>query len=136
MSTSIVPNDAPATVPSTKQIDKRLGIKTVPFVLMHVVCLAAIFTGISLPAVLLCIGLYLVRMWGLTAGFHRYFSHRSFKTSRVFQFVLAWIGTSAVQKGPLWWAAHHRRHHKYSDKEGDIHSPVIESFWRSSPWAG
>ena len=64
-----------------------------------------------------------IRMFGITAGYHRYFSHRSYRTSRWFQFVLAWIGCSAMQKGPLWWAAHHRHHHRYSDREEDLHSP-------------
>jgi stearoyl-CoA desaturase (Delta-9 desaturase) len=114
-----------------KDGEDRLSIKVVPFALMHVACLGVFFTGVSWWAIALCLAMYGIRMWGLTAGYHRYFSHRSFKTSRFFQFVLAWIGASAVQKGPLWWAAHHRRHHKYTDKEGDIHSPVIESFWRS-----
>ena len=105
--------------------------KTIPFILMHVACLTVIFVGISLPAVLLCVGLYAVRMFGLTAGFHRYFSHRTFKTSRFVQFLFALLGTMAVQKGPLWWAAHHRRHHKYTDQEGDVHSPVKDGFWWS-----
>lgn len=111
--------------------EDRLSVKVIPFVLMHIACLGVFFTGVSWWAVGLCAALYIVRMWGLTAGYHRYFSHRTFKTSRFFQFVLAWIGASAVQKGPLWWAAHHRRHHKYTDREGDIHSPVTEGFWRS-----
>ena len=98
---------------------------------MHIACLTVIFVGVSLPAVLLCVGLYAIRMFGLTAGFHRYFSHRSFKTSRFFQFILALLGTMAVQKGPLWWAAHHRRHHKYTDQQGDLHSPVKDGFWWS-----
>ncbi len=105
--------------------------KVIPFVLMHVACFAIVFVGISLPAVLLCIGLYGLRMFGLTAGYHRYFSHRTYKTSRAFQFILALLGTLAVQKGPLWWAAHHRRHHKYTDQEGDPHSPVQNGFWWS-----
>ena len=109
----------------------RFSIKTVPFILMHIACLTVIFVGVSLPAVLLCVGLYAIRMFGLTAGFHRYFSHRSFKTSRFFQFILALLGTMAVQKGPLWWAAHHRRHHKYTDQQGDLHSPVKDGFWWS-----
>jgi stearoyl-CoA desaturase (delta-9 desaturase) len=117
--------------PTIDKPEKKLGVKTIPFILMHVVCLAVIFTGISWTAVLLCIGLYVVRMWGLTAGFHRYFSHRTYKTSRVFQFLLALLGTTAAQKGPLWWAAHHRRHHKYTDQEGDVHSPRQNGFWWS-----
>src|SRR5207248_3197285 len=93
--------------------------------------LAVFFVDFSLTAVLLCVALYAIRMFGLTAGFHRYFSHRSYKTSRPVQFLMAVLGTSALQKGPLWWAAHHRRHHKYSDQPGDIHSPVLSGFWWS-----
>jgi stearoyl-CoA desaturase (delta-9 desaturase) len=115
---------------SDQKIQK--SAKLMPFVFMHLAACAGIFlVEISVPAVLLCVGLYALRMFGLTAGYHRYFSHRSFKTSRVFQFVLALLGSLAVQKGPLWWAAHHRRHHKYSDQEGDVHSPVQEGFWWS-----
>ena len=72
---------------------------------------------------LVCIGSYYLRMFGITAGFHRYFSHRAFKASRVFQFILAWIGSMAMQSGVLWWASHHRDHHRYSDQEKDLHSP-------------
>ena len=105
--------------------------KTIPFILMHIACFTVIFVGVSLPAVLLCVGLYAIRMFGLTAGYHRYFSHRTFKTTRFVQFLFALLGTMAVQKGPLWWAAHHRRHHKYTDQEGDVHSPVKDGFWWS-----
>jgi stearoyl-CoA desaturase (delta-9 desaturase) len=98
---------------------------------MHLACLGVIFTGISLEAIVLCVVLYIVRMWALTAGYHRYFSHRSYKTSRVFQFFLGLVGTTAAQKGPLWWAAHHRRHHKFTDQEGDVHSPRQNGFWWS-----
>jgi len=111
--------------------EDKISLKIIPFIFMHVACLAVFLVGVSLPAVLLCVGLYMLRMWGLTAGFHRYFSHRTYKTSRAFQFILALIGTMAVQKGVLWWAAHHRRHHKYTDEEGDIHSPVQDGFWWS-----
>jgi stearoyl-CoA desaturase (delta-9 desaturase) len=111
--------------------EDRISAKIIPFALLHVACIAVIFVGVSLPAVLLCVASYAVRMFGLTAGFHRYLSHRSFKTSRFFQFVLAFIGTMSLQKGPLWWAAHHRRHHRYTDQEGDVHSPVQDGFWWS-----
>ncbi|WCL49650.1 acyl-CoA desaturase [Leptospira sp. GIMC2001] len=80
---------------------------------------------------LLAVVAYYVRMFGITAAYHRYFSHNAFKTSRVFQFILAWIGATAMQKGPLWWAAHHRNHHRYSDTEKDIHSPKQKGFWYS-----
>ncbi|PJE03184.1 MAG: acyl-CoA desaturase [Leptospira sp.] len=79
----------------------------------------------------LAVGMYFLRMFGITAGYHRYFSHNAFKTSRVFQFILGWIGAMSMQKGPLWWAAHHRNHHRYSDTELDIHSPKQKGFWYS-----
>lgn len=65
---------------------------------------------------------------GITVGFHRYFSHRAFKTSRVFQFLLGCAGCTALQKGPLWWAIHHRLHHRHSDQPEDPHSPVVDGF--------
>jgi stearoyl-CoA desaturase (delta-9 desaturase) len=117
--------------PSYLVNEDKISLKIIPFIFMHITCLAVFWVGISWPAVLLCVGLYALRMFGLTAGFHRYFSHRSYKTSRFFQILLALLGTMAVQKGPLWWAAHHRTHHKYTDQKGDIHSPVTEGFWWS-----
>jgi len=106
-------------------------LRSVPFFAVHLVCLAAFWTGVSWKAVLLCFALYVVRMFGITAGYHRYFAHRSYRTSRWFQFVLAWLGCSAAQKGPLWWAAHHRHHHQHSDQIADVHSPEREGFWWS-----
>ncbi|MBO6933738.1 MAG: acyl-CoA desaturase [Deltaproteobacteria bacterium] len=103
----------------------------IPFILCHLVAFGAIWTGITWQAAVVCLVLYVVRMWGVTAGYHRYFSHRTFKTSRVFQFILAFIAMSSAQKGVLWWGAHHRRHHKHSDQPGDIHSPVLGGFWHS-----
>jgi stearoyl-CoA desaturase (delta-9 desaturase) len=100
----------------------------IPFVLVHVVCLAAIWTGVTAGAVVTCIALYLVRMFGVTAGYHRYFSHRSFKTSRAFQFLLAFLAQSSAQRGILWWAAKHRHHHRHSDTELDVHSPRMRGF--------
>lgn len=106
-------------------------LKSVPFLSLHLACVAVFFTGVNTVALALCGAFYFVRMFGITAGYHRYFSHRSFKTSRFFQFVLAWLGCSAMQKGPLWWAAHHRHHHRYSDTPDDPHSPRTKSFWWS-----
>jgi stearoyl-CoA desaturase (delta-9 desaturase) len=111
--------------------ESGVSVKIIPFIFMHVACFAVFFTGVSWSAVLLCVALYALRMFALTAGYHRYFSHRTYKTSRWFQFTLGLLGTMAVQKGPLWWAAHHRRHHKYTDQEGDVHSPVQDGFWWS-----
>ncbi len=103
----------------------------VPFWAVHVACLLVFVTDFSWGAVAICIAVFFLRMFGITAGYHRYFSHRSFKTGRVFQFVLAFLGTMSLQKGVLWWAANHRIHHKYSDLEGDVHSPVRSGFWWS-----
>jgi stearoyl-CoA desaturase (delta-9 desaturase) len=88
-----------------------------------------LLSGWSWTGLGLALALYFVRMFGLTAGFHRYFAHRSYKTSRPFQFVLALLGSTATQKGVLWWAAHHRAHHKYSDTPRDIHSVRQHGFW-------
>jgi len=93
--------------------------------------LLVLWTGASWIAVLTCVLLYFIRMFGITAVYHRYFSHRTYKTSRPVQFMLALLGTSAVQKGPLWWAAHHRHHHRYADTEHDIHPPTVKGFWWS-----
>ena len=65
----------------------------------------------------------LVRMFFITAGYHRYFAHRSYRMGRVTQFLMAFGATTAVQKGPLWWAGHHRMHHRFTDLDGDVHSP-------------
>jgi stearoyl-CoA desaturase (Delta-9 desaturase) len=101
----------------------------IAFLLVHLACFAAFWTGITGAASLLGAGLYLLRMFAVTAGYHRYFSHRAFRTSRVFQFVLAFLAQSSAQKGALWWAAHHRRHHRYSDTELDVHSPAQRGFF-------
>ena len=105
--------------------------QSLPFFAMHAACAAAFWTGVSWKALALCAGTYAIRMFGITGGYHRYFSHRSYRTGRAFQFVLAWIGCSAAQKGPLWWAAHHRHHHRHSDRAADVHSPDQEGFWWS-----
>ena len=100
-----------------------------PFIGLHVACLAALFTGLNATALVLLVATYFLKMFGITGGYHRYFAHRAYKTSRVGQFVLAWLGCSALQRGPLWWAAHHRGHHRYSDTPKDPHSPHETSFW-------
>lgn len=99
------------------------------FVLIHLGCLAVFWTGYSAVAVLACLTFYVVRMFAITAGYHRLFSHRSYDTSRFFQFVLGVLGASSAQKGPLWWAACHRHHHKHSDTDKDIHSPGLRGLW-------
>ena len=97
---------------------------------MHILAIVGVtITGFSLWGVALALMFYLPRMFFVTGAYHRYFSHRSFKTSRWFQFVLALGATCTGQKGPLWWAAHHRIHHKLSDAPGDLHSVIQSGFW-------
>ncbi len=105
--------------------------RILPFVAMHLVCLAVIWVGISWIAVVVALIAYVVRMFAITGLYHRYFSHKSFKTSRVGQFIFGVLGAAAVQRGPIWWAAHHRHHHAHSDQPGDLHSPSQLGFWRS-----
>ena len=115
--------------------DNRLLLTSSPLVFMHLACIGVFFTGFSWVALIALAVTYFARVFALTAGFHRYFSHRAFKTSRTFQFLLAWVGTSSAQLGPMWWAANHRHHHQHSDKEEDIHSPVIrDAFWAHIGW--
>jgi len=102
-----------------------------PFILLHAAALLIFFVPITWGLVLLCIGSYYLRMFGVTAGYHRYFSHRSFKLNRFWQFWLAFLAQSSGQKGALWWAAHHRDHHLNSDRKEDLHSPVHDGFWWS-----
>jgi len=103
-----------------------------PFWMVHAVgVVGAIYVGWSWVALAWLVGSYAVRMFAITAGYHRYFAHRTFKTSRVFQFILAILAMSSAQQGILWWAAHHRNHHKYSDEPEDIHSPRQRGFWWS-----
>ncbi len=104
-------------------------LHSLPFLSVHLACLLVVWAGVSWTAVGVCILLYYARAFGLTAGYHRYFAHKSYKTSRVFQFLLAVLGASAAQMGPLWWAGHHRIHHRYVDTDADVHSPSRQGFW-------
>lgn len=106
-----------------------LVVRNAIFLGFHLTVFLAFLSGASTRALLLCVGFYYLRMFGITAGYHRYFAHRSFKTSRAFQFVLALLGTLSIQKGVLWWAGHHRDHHRYSDTPKDLHSPRQQGFW-------
>ena len=120
-----------AAAPHGDDHDDIIYPATIPFLLVHAACLAAIWTGVTGGALALCLVLYVVRMFGVTAGYHRYFSHRSYKTSRVAQFALAWLAQSSAQRGALWWAAKHRHHHKHSDTEQDVHSPRHAGFFHA-----
>lgn len=110
-------------------------VRAIPFLLLHVSCLAVFLVGWSTTAVLAAVFFYVLRMFAITGFYHRYFSHRTFKTSRWFQFLFAAIGNASAQRGPLWWAAHHRHHHIHSDEETDLHSPREHGlFWSHLGW--
>jgi stearoyl-CoA desaturase (Delta-9 desaturase) len=101
-----------------------------PFWGIHLVAIVGVvLSGFSWAGLGLALAFYATRMLWVSIAYHRYFSHRTFKTSRVFQFVMAVLANTTAQKGVLWWAGHHRRHHKYSDQPGDTHSPVLEGLW-------
>ncbi|WP_300425023.1 acyl-CoA desaturase [uncultured Thalassolituus sp.] len=106
-------------------------VRVVPFILLHLACAGVLITGTSATAVVVCLALFWVRMFAITAFYHRYFAHRSYKTNRFWQFIFALLGNMSAQRGPLWWAAHHRAHHQHSDTEEDLHSPVQRGFWWS-----
>ncbi|MBI3542245.1 MAG: fatty acid desaturase [Deltaproteobacteria bacterium] len=126
---------APALAPTNaieRETDRIDWVTSVPFIGMHVAAVAGLFYfPLTWKHAALAVGLYYLRMFGITAGFHRYFSHRTYKMGRAMQFAMAFLGTLSVQKGVLWWAAHHRHHHKFSDKVEDVHSPVQRGFWWS-----
>jgi stearoyl-CoA desaturase (delta-9 desaturase) len=110
-------------------------LRVVPFLAAHLACLAVIWVGWSPVAVGVAVALYVIRMFAITGFYHRYFSHRTFKTSRAAQFVFAFIGGSSAQRGAIWWASHHRHHHKHSDEETDPHSPRQHGFlWAHMLW--
>ncbi|MCX6127849.1 MAG: fatty acid desaturase [Proteobacteria bacterium] len=104
-------------------------VGSIPFILMHIFAAGAFFWEFNSQAFWLCFISYYVRMIAVTAGYHRYFSHRAYKTSRPIQFLIGFMAQTSAQKGCLWWAANHRHHHKYSDTEKDLHSPSQHGFW-------
>lgn len=106
-------------------------LRVAPFIGLHLACLGVLWVGVSATALWVALASYAVRMFAITAFYHRYFSHKSFRTSRAMQFLFGLLGASCVQRGPLWWAAHHRHHHRHADTEHDVHSPRHLGFWRS-----
>ena len=107
---------------------------SVPFLLVHLLPLLVVFTGISTTAIVLFCVTYFGRMFLITAGYHRYFSHRSYRMGRIPQFLMAFGAETSAQKGVLWWAAHHRNHHQFSDTERDVHSPRKGFWWSHVGW--
>src|SRR5262249_45341806 len=124
-------NSVPTRADPADDHDDIMYPGAIPFVIVHLVCLAAIWTGVTWTALALCVGLYWLRIFAIGAGYHRYFSHRAFATSGAFQFVLAVLSQSTAQKSVLWWAAKHRHHHLHSDTVADVHSPRQRGFFYS-----
>ena len=109
--------------------------RCLPFIVIHLLAVLAFFYPVTLYGIALALFSYSIRMFTITAFYHRYFSHRSFKTGRFMQFIGGFIACSSGQRGPLWWAAHHRRHHRHSDTDKDIHSPHTKGvFWSHTLW--
>lgn len=126
--------DSSAPTETGADIESIDWMRVIPFILMHLACLWVFVVGWSPVALWVAFFSYLLRMFAITAFYHRYFSHKAFKTSRVCQFLFAVLGATATQRGPLWWAAHHRRHHCYSDKDKDVHSPRHGFIWSHMGW--
>jgi len=125
-------NDPRAMTVTSEADGRRIDwLRTLPFIGVHLACLWAFYTGVSPVAVAAALGFYLLRMFFITAFYHRYFSHRAFRTSRPAQFLMAVLGCTAGQRGPLWWAGHHREHHVTADTEADPHSPAHRGMWFS-----
>lgn len=109
--------------------------RVVPFILLHLSVVSLFWVGASWFAVIFCVALYAIRMFAITAFYHRYFAHKTYRTSRIVQFLFALLGSTAVQRGPLWWASHHRHHHVHADEAPDAHSPVQHGFlWSHLGW--
>ncbi len=113
------------------QADRNRWVWPVPFMILSLSVFTVFLVGFSWTAFAVAVFMYAIRMFGITGVYHRYLSHKTYKTSRWFQYVLAVLGNSATQRGPIWWAAHHRHHHRFSDDIQDIHSPRHTGFWNS-----
>jgi len=110
-------------------------LRVAPFVGLHLACLSVLWTGWSATALAVAAALYALRMFAITAFYHRYFSHKAFRASRAMQLVFAVLAASAAQRGPLWWASHHRHHHAHADGDADAHSPKQRGFlWAHLGW--
>ena len=128
-------SEAGAEALRDEQSERVDWVRCVPFFALHAGCVGVVWVGWSWAAVGTAVGLYVVRMFAITGFYHRYFSHKTFKTSRLWQFLFAVLGNSSAQRGPLWWAARHRHHHSHADTEADIHSPSRRGFvWSHVGW--
>lgn len=125
---------SPVTTPRVGHDPRPDWVSALPFAGLHLVPFGLIVTGFGWGSVLVLVGLYVPRMFFITAGYHRYFSHRTYRLGRMAQFVMALGALTAAQKGPLWWAGHHRRHHRHADGDGDVHSPREGMWWSHVGW--
>lgn len=107
-----------------------LTLSIIPFLFLQLSVLLVFTTHFSWTGVALCFLLYCVRMFAITGFYHRYFSHRTYRMGRLMQCIAALWGATATQKGALWWAAHHRVHHKESDTTDDPHNSR-DGFWHA-----
>lgn len=131
MTASTEPGAAAPGAPVPRKLSLvRLSV----FAVFHVLALAAIWTGITRAALVTCVAVYLFQVLSVTVGYHRYFAHRSFRTSRTMQLILALCAQASFQKGVLWWAAHHRYHHRHADQDDDLHAPKHGLFWSYAGW--
>ena len=127
--------DSNANIAVDNNPEKIEFLRILPFILLHLACFTVFFVGFSATALIIAVMLYALRMFAITGFYHRYFAHKAFKTSRFVQFIFAFMAASSAQRGPLWWASHHRHHHANSDKPEDSHSPVQRGFfWSHISW--
>lgn len=127
--------DSNANIAVDNNPEKIEFLRILPFILLHLACFTVFFVGFSTTALIIAVLLYALRMFAITGFYHRYFAHKAFKTSRFVQFIFAFLAASSAQRGPLWWASHHRHHHANSDKPEDSHSPVQRGFfWSHISW--
>lgn len=127
--------DSDANIAVDNNPEKIEFLRILPFILLHLACFTVFFVGFSATALIIAVLLYALRMFAITGFYHRYFAHKAFKTSRFVQFIFAFLAASSAQRGPLWWASHHRHHHANSDKPEDSHSPVQRGFfWSHISW--
>ena len=127
--------DSSAVAPEAGDAKRIEWLRVLPFLALHLACFGVLWVGWSWTAVGVALALYALRMLAITGFYHRYFSHKAFRTSRAMQFVFALLGASAAQRGPLWWASQHRHHHAHADDEQDAHSPHRHGFlWSHTGW--
>ncbi|MBM3462826.1 MAG: acyl-CoA desaturase [Armatimonadetes bacterium] len=114
---------------------KKLNIVHVLFItIIHAMAFAALWYRPRLVDVSLLVVMYALSGFGITIGFHRLIAHRGFSCPAWLRHTLAFLGTSALQGGPISWTANHRRHHQVSDREQDPHSTVFGLFYSHMGW--